>query len=326
MCRRGLSTPRLKKSGEGWRVGHTLRAMTIPDAVITLLVKQFSVASRRQLLEHASADAVDGWVRHGLLVRVHRGVYRLRGAPITDEQRLMAAILRCGDDAVAGPTMSAALHGLEGFSLDDDIDVVCAAQRHLSNLSFAVTPMVLGPSDRCTVANIPALTVPTLLVALGDSLKEKPWRVAFDSGRRKDRSLLAKVERRARRHRDRPGSDIVLDYIASGRLQPDGEGARRLQDLLAGFDPQPEWEVEGLVPGRRLDAVWRNVGLALEYDGRDHHVMPTDRDSDGFRDLECEAHQIKVLRITKGMLDGDAEGVLAMIERIYYRRLAELAA
>jgi hypothetical protein len=299
---------------------------TIPDLAIALIVSQFGVASRRQLLHSArSAKAVDNWVRHGLLIRMHRGVYRLRGVPITSEMRLMAAILRCGDDALAGPRMSAALHMLEGFALDGDVDVVAATARCLSKLDFEVVALDVGAADRCTVREIPALARAATLVELAPALSEKAWRVAFDSARRQGLTL-AGLERAAQRLGDRPGSPIVLGYLASGRLQPDGEGERRLQRVLVGFDPQPEWGVTDAVPGRRLDCLWREVNLALEYDGRDHHVLPTDRDSDGFRDLECEAHGIKVLRITKGMLDEDAAGVRALIEGVYHRRLLDTRA
>lgn len=290
---------------------------------MTLFANQYGAASRRQLTAAArSAKAVDDWVRHGLLIRMHRGVYRLRGVPVTSEMRLTAAILRCGDDALAGPRTSAALHGLEGFRLDAAIDVIAAEQRRLSNVAFDVLPWDVGSVDRCSVAEIPCLTPAATLVELCPLLGPKPWRVALDSARRHGLTLV-RLERTAERLVHRPGGPLTLSYIASGTLQPDGEGERRLQAVLVGFAPQPEWGVGGVVPHRRLDCLWREVGLALEYDGRDHHVLPTDRDSDGLRDLECEAHGIKVLRITKGMLDADAAAVRDLIERVYHRRLLD---
>lgn len=295
----------------------------IPDAAISLFAAQHGVASRRQLLAVSrSAKAVDGWVRHGLLTGVHRGVYRLRGVPVTAELHLLGAILRCGDDAVAGPRMSAALHGFEGFRLDDDVDVIAASSRSLSNLAFAVAYRDVANVDRCSVRDIPALVPCTTLVELAPLLTPKPWRVAFDSARRQGQTLV-RLQRTAERLHDHPGSAITLGYLASGTLLPDGEGERRLQELLIGFTPQPEWGVSGVVPGRRLDCLWRSVGLALEYDGRDHHVFPTDRDDDGLRDLECEGRGVKVLGITKGMLDADAAGVRDLVERVYHRRLLD---
>ncbi|HVM20928.1 MAG TPA: type IV toxin-antitoxin system AbiEi family antitoxin domain-containing protein, partial [Egibacteraceae bacterium] len=294
---------------------------TLPAEVSSLFACQWGVASRRQLVALAkTAKAVDGWVRHGLLIRVHRGVYRLRGVPVTPHSQIMAAVLRGGDDAVAGPFASSALHGLDGFTLGGTLDIVVAAQRQLSNLSFAAHALDLEPADRCVVDDIPALKASSSLILLGNALGEEKWRVAWDDARRRKLVTLDRMGRRVAAHPDWPGADTVGNYLAGGVLLPDGEGERRLQGLLVGFHPQPEWGVEDLVPGRRLDCAWREVLLALEYDGRDHHVLPTDRDNDGIRDLECEVHGVKILRITAGMLRRDAPGVKRMIELVYARR------
>jgi hypothetical protein len=232
-------------------------------------------------------------------------------------------VLRCGDDSVAGPRASAALHRLEGFATKDRPDVAVPTVRELSNLDFPIVSLDVGSQDRCLVEEIPAMTPAASLVGLAPLIGEKAWRVAFDSARRQGLTL-ARFERVADRLEQEPGGAVVLGYLATGVLSPDGEGERHLQQVLHGFTPQPEWGVVDVVPGRRLDCLWRHVGLALEYDGRDHHVLPTDRDNDGLRDLECESHGVKVLRITKGMLDADATGVRELIERIYHRRLLEL--
>lgn len=298
---------------------------TLPDLVVALFARQIGVAARRQLVALASAKAVDGWVRHGLLVKVHRGVYRIRGAPVSDEQALLAAVLRCGEGSAAGPRMSCALFGLEGFSLSDAIDVAVPMERRLTRVDFELVPMPITGADRCITADVPALHVGSSLIALAPSIEESAWRVAWDSARRKGLLTTGRMRSRALRSDD-PGASVVLERLASGTLEPDGEGERRLQTVLNGFVPQPEWGVETLVPGRRLDCAWCDIRLALEYDGRDHHVLPTDRDSDGMRDLECELHDVTVIRITKGMLDADSAAVREMIERIYFRRVMERAA
>lgn len=66
---------------------------------------------------------------------------------------------------------------------------------------------------------------------------------------------------------------------------------------MHGVEPAPEWQVE--------------------------HVLPTDRDNDGLRDLEAAERGIQVLRITAGMLREQPGRARAMIVRILRRRLAE---
>ena len=163
------------------------------------------------------------------------------------------------------------------------------------------------------------------LLCLAPLLGEKVWRVSYDSGRR--RRLLADIvlRRRAEAYPDLPGSSIVLGYLDSGILIPDGEGERVLLALLSGFEPQPEWGVTDLVPGRRLDCAWRAIRFALEWDGRENHLLATDRDNDGLRDLQCAIAGVQVLRITNGMVKHDAAGVRRLIEDAHRRREADVA-
>ncbi len=297
----------------------------LPDTVNRRLAAQHGLVTRRQLLHEAARPhaVVDGWIRRRLLLKVHRGVYRLPGAPETDHQRLLAAVLRCGDNALAGPYSSCALHGLEGFRVGGTIDVAVHPARQLHPLPFTVTPMPVSPPDRNTVDAIPALSATRGLIEMSTELAQRAWRVGFDSARRQGLTSLHWMERRARALPDRSGSPLVLGLLGSGILLPDGEGERSLQRLLTGFQPQPEWGVTDLVPGRRLDCAWHRILFTLEFDGRDHHVLPTDRDADGIRDLECEAHGVKVLRITKGMVDHDPARVRQLIEQAFLRRSQE---
>ena len=86
-----------------------------------------------------------------------------------------------------------------------------------------------------------------------------------------------------------------------------------------------------MVPHRRLDAFMRDALLVLEYDGRDHHVLPKDREADGLRDIEVrsvvvDGMSLEVIRITKGMLVQAPEQIREFILRRRGERRQELAA
>src|SRR5215211_2890342 len=81
-----------------------------------LFAAQHGVASRRQLLDlGVTARMIEGRLGNGRWVAVHQRVYRTAGAPPSDDQRLMAAILAARPgSAIAGRT-AAVMWGTRTF-------------------------------------------------------------------------------------------------------------------------------------------------------------------------------------------------------------------
>lgn len=78
-----------------------------------IMSSQMGLATRRQLLDAGLSEGViANRVRSGALIRVDRGVYRVRPAPITLDQELMAAVLGVGEGAVISHLSAAFLWGL----------------------------------------------------------------------------------------------------------------------------------------------------------------------------------------------------------------------
>lgn len=299
-------------------------------AVMGLALGQHGLVTRAQLVGLGLSEGViEGWVRRRQLVRVHRGVYRVISHPQDPEQPALAAVLRCGDGARADGWVSCALHRLEGFFLPESPGVLVPPGRRVAGVGFTVTPTLLLPTDLAVARSVPCLGVGRSLLEVAPHVEPKKVRVAFDSARRKRVLDLPELEELALLHPELPGSPVVLDMLGSGVLLPDGEGARVLQKVLHDLDDL-EWEVTDLVPGRRLDCLMRDALLALEYDGRDHHVFPTDRDADGLRELEIRSVEVdgvrlEIFRITAGMLRDDLEGVRRSLRALRAKRVAEVA-
>lgn len=302
--------------------------MRLPDPVADMFGQQHSIASRQQLLAIATEAEVDAWRRQGLVYREYRGVWRVRGAAHTPYSRLLAAVLRCGDEARADGRASCWLLGIEGF--DPSIGVVVPPGRKVTGAPFSVKSTVIEPVDELTVECVPCLSATRAVIEVAPRISEKALRVAIDSARRQGLLTIERLEERAVALQNLHGARIVLRVIGSKALEKESEGERLLGKALHGV-PGIEWGVSDLVPGRRLDALIRDALLVLEYDGRDHHVLPTDRDSDGLRDLEIRSVKIdgvplEVIHITKGMLREAPDAVRAFVIHRREERLAEIAA
>jgi hypothetical protein len=285
-----------------------------------------SVSSLVQL-EGISHDTVLRMRAQGLVRPVHWGVVQLVGAPTTGGTRLWAALLRCGDHAVAGAMASCWLHGLEGFSRLT-VDVVLAAPHRSRGTSFPARTRTLDRIDKTRVRGFPALTAARAIIEVAPSLKPKELRVLIDSARRKGLVSIAQLRARAlaleHEAGSRRGALAVLEAIGSGTFEQESENERACVDFLATTQLKLEWQVADLVPGRRFDAVDRAAQLIIEIDSRLWHTLGSDRDSDGLRDLEVGevVDGYKVFRLTLGMVRYHAEETRRRIDAIRAKRLA----
>lgn len=305
---------------------------TLPDAVLRRTRRQHGLVTRAQLLAIAvslglTSRAVDGWITRGHLERVHPGVYRLAGCPPTHQQAALAKVLRAGEGARADGELTLALLGIEGCDLARTPGgVLVPTGRRVVGATFPVRATRLPHGHVATVAGVPALTPTRGLVEYARQEQGKPWRVGFDDVRRRGQTNPERLRQCALSLVPHAGAVACLKLVTDpGITGPESEGERDLPWLVRGIDPAPEWQVEDVVPGLRFDLGWREAMFFIEYDGRDHHVLPTDRDNDGLRDLEAADRGVQVLRITAGMLREQPERTRALVLRILRRRLAEQA-
>ena len=78
--------------------------------------RQHGVVARWQLVDaEVSRHLIDDLVRRGELIAVNRGVFRIRGAPVTREMRWHAAVLAAGSEGALSRRAAAALHALAGI-------------------------------------------------------------------------------------------------------------------------------------------------------------------------------------------------------------------
>src|SRR6478752_1106463 len=83
------------------------------DGLRSVCGRQWGAITRAQIRAAGySDDEIDGMVRRGLLIRMHRGVYVLGALSPAPEQRLAAALLAAGKGAALMHTAAAGNYGL----------------------------------------------------------------------------------------------------------------------------------------------------------------------------------------------------------------------
>ncbi|MBI2168202.1 MAG: hypothetical protein HYU28_01685 [Actinobacteria bacterium] len=134
--------------------------------------------------------ATDGWirsqVRRGNLVPVRRRVFRTLGAPVTQDQAWMAAVLSAEEGAVLSHQSAAAAWHLRGFDPPNTIHVMkLGTAPHLPGVTGHETRL-FPDSHRTRLRRIPITTAERTIIDAARGVH--PWalgRVVDDALRRK---------------------------------------------------------------------------------------------------------------------------------------------
>lgn len=245
-----------------------------------------------------SEGQIDGFVRRGTLEIVLYGVYRLAAGAVPHEQRGMAAALRCWPTArLSGPYVLGLL-GIEGFSLDDPMVVLVPRERQITNVPFRVVrtswPLRRGPTAR----GIPIVNPGRAFMDAAPLVAERRLVVGIDSAGWRGTLRPERLVATARQDPRHPGSRIIQRLHADGVFAQESMGERELKPVLDGIDPPVEWGV-WVAPDIKVDALWRDCQMAIEYAGRDHHSSPPQREKDAVRDARLRTLGIHVVHVTK---------------------------
>lgn len=275
---------------------------TLPAPALALLRQQHGLIARYQAAEVGlTPQAFDGLTQRGTFERVHRGVYRLAGAPIPDAQHVLAAVLRCGRGARATGPAVLGLLGVEGFRPTAPVEVLAPVGRTLSHVPFVVRPDLEPGLDRMTIGVVPAVTGTRALIDTRRTVGGKPYRVAVDSGCWRGVTSVPRLRRRAAALPEHEGARLVVELIDQGIFEQESEGERALAPVLAGFTPPPLWG-QWVAEDIRVDVLWPHVRLVIEYDGRDSHEQGWQRQADNLRDRRLEAMGYVVVHVTRADL------------------------
>lgn len=267
----------------------------------------YGVIARSQLRELGlSRDQIIRVVRRGDLVVIHPGVYRTAGAPVTDEQRLLAAIRAAGPGAVASHIAAAWL-----WDLTDDLDLHVSVPRNRSPRIDGVTIHRSGDlSAERTLhrRRIPTTTPMRALLDLGAIADATVVEDALDRALVKRLLVVASVERALEKvaKRGRSGAGVlraVLDERALRDGIPDGLLEPRMARLVKRYGlPMPVFQhrvynAAGVFVGR-VDFAYPELKIAIEVDGWQAHGTPRQLDRDLARQNKLILNGWTVLRFS----------------------------
>ena len=233
--------------------------------------------TRPQLLNAGvSVNRIDREVKAGRLIRLHQGVYALGHLPPSPHARSMAAVLACGPHAVLSHRSAAALYGLIRY--DGPVHVTAPAKHRRRGIVLH--------RDKLTHADITrhyAIPVTT------------PARTLTDLARSLDPATLTRAVNDARLRRLMSLDDLPPKLR---RGQPANPTRSAFEDAFRTFCdrhelPQPEINV--VVAGYEVDALWRAQRLIAELDGEDYHQ---DFETDRAKDADLLEARYRVVRVT----------------------------
>lgn len=290
--------------------------VVLPRPAQTLAQRQFGVVARFQLLRWLRPVQVDGLVRHGLLVRLERGVYRVAGGAVLAEQRPVAAALRVRPAAtVTGPFVLGHLR-VDGFTPDDPFELLVSPRRELPrNVDFAYRR---DPRPNRPVIKLGEVRLARPFDALLDTCRlradvgDRRLRLAYDWLRWRDLIDTDRAARElARLATVDAGAQVLLEVLDGVGLEPESDGERRLGGLVRLFDPEPEPQA-WVTPRRRVDWYFRTARCGWEYLGTVDHAHVAGRIRDDQRDAELRRAGIHLSYVTAADL-ADESALLATI-------------
>lgn len=278
--------------------------------------RQYGAISRRQLLRAGcSPHWIDGHLKRGWLETIYRGVYRI-GAVVAPHQCEMAALLACGPGTVLSHRSAAALWELVPPP-GAVSPVMVSTVRNLRGRDSAIRihrVRGLGTDEFSPLRGLHLTSVSRTLLDLAASLSVRDLERAMARADRKgflDRQCL---ELLLTRYPRRPGR-TRLAALLEGHADPiltRSEAEERFLALIrrAGLrDP----EMNVVIQGYEVDALWRAERLVAEIDGFAFHSRRAVFERDRRRDRELAAAGLTVLRITWRELTLGPEALLVQL-------------
>lgn len=289
-----------------------------------LAAQQLSLATHAQLLRVGlDEEDIRNRVTRKDLHILHRGVYRMPGAPPSYEQQVFAACL--ATDGVVSHRTAARLFGLRGFAGEQRIEISVPDRRatklrgvvaHTSNLL-----------ESTFIGEIPVAMPAQVLLGLAEVGDRRAEGAVNDVLVKRLASLPTLVRFAQRQSARGRGGIVLLRELLEEQVRAGGSTESWLEDQVRDFLRErgcPEAIRGHWVGRRRLDFFWAERMFDLEADGRLWHTSPSDRRRDAARDAALGAAGIRVERVGWLELKEDPDGLEARLWP-YFERLEAAA-
>jgi hypothetical protein len=287
-------------------------------ALGNLAERQHGRVAHRQLLALGfSRSAIGRRIESGELVPVHPCVYAVGHAIRTAEAGWMGGVLAAGPDALLSHRSAAAAWDLRRTSSGlVEVSVRSRSRRRLDGVKVHQT-RGFHPDDRAKLDRIPLTSLARTLLdnaavlPLGQVVRmlEQAERLQiFDLG------ALEALIARSHGRRGLKRLTAAMEAFTGEPTRTNSDWERDLFDFCDDFDiPRPELNV--IVEGYEVDALWRDKKLIVELDSWTHHRGRTAFESDRRKYGALQLAGYIVLPITWRRLEQDPGAVAEMIRR-----------
>jgi very-short-patch-repair endonuclease/predicted transcriptional regulator of viral defense system len=289
------------------------------DAVIAeLAARQHGVVARPQLLAAGVTVAeIEGRVRRGLLIPLHRGVYAVGHALLRPTGHRLAAVLACGAGAALSHRAAGAHLALRR-SAGTTIDVTSTRGAGRSRPGLRVHRGRLEPWERTVHDSVPVTTPARTLLDLAEVLPREALRRAVAEAEHQRVFDLTDLERTLDAHRHRPGAARLRALLAEAGVGDDLTRSELEERVLAICDRHgvPRPRVNARVAGLEVDFHWPAARLVVEADGRRFHLTAPAFERDRERDALLLLHGLRVLRLTSRRIAREPDAVGATLRAL----------
>lgn len=293
-------------------------------SVAGLALRQHGVVSGWQLAELGlSANAARKRVASGRLHRLHRGVFAVGHALLTQRGRFMAAVLACGPEAWASHYCSGVLLEL-GLGVRRLIDVTTrgAHGRTLRGIR-AHRSATLTEDDVHVIDGIPCTTLARTLLDIAEDGTRREVERALDRAELACILDMRAIDDVLSRANGRRGAKLLCAVLEEHRVSSTLTRNSLEEAFLAIAraallppDTVNEWIAFPDGGGAEADFVYRAKRLIVETDGRDPHTVRRAFTSDRIRDQRLMLLGWRVVRFPWQQVMLEPAEVAATLRRL----------
>jgi hypothetical protein len=256
--------------------------------------RQNGIATREQLLAAGfSGSAIDRRVRSGLLITVHRGVYRVGHAAPSVAATYTAAVLACGSGAVLGGRAAAHVQRLLP-GRPPVPEVLVGRKRRIEGI-VVTRCRRLDARDLTRMHRIPITTVPRTLVDLAARVTAEELARAVHQAHVLHGARPPHVEAALSRRSTAAGAALLRDILRGGALLSRLE---RAFIALVRSEGLPLPEVNRKKGAHYVDCRWQEHRLTVELDSYRFHATRYAWEQDRERERAARARGDEFRRYT----------------------------
>ena len=291
---------------------------TVERKLARIASSQWGVVTTLELLlAGVSKMEIRRRVQNGLLIRVHRAVYRGGHTAWSVEASYMAAVKACGKGAVLCGRAAAYLQGLLRTRKPPPPEVMCPTERRIAGIK---TKRCRNMAARKTtrLKGIPLTCVPETLVDLAATEELSDLARACHEAGVKHRTTPAQVKAVLARRPTAPGSKNLMRIMSGGVPVSLSKLERAALQLLERHGIERPPEVNRLVGEHRVDLRWPGR-LTVELDGFRFHNSRYAWDQDRKRERAARKRGEQHCRYGYSDVFEDPRELLAELREILQR-------